>query len=126
LDTLEFSAQQKTIDMHYAYDEEHVGYFMAVAGDDNRYLQILLNFLSNALKFTPAHGTIKVEVRLIDTQTKSNKDPVEDDPRKLKLQRQRTVMGKDLNDSKNKRSRSNEFIEKKEFIKRETFIGGGS
>jgi signal transduction histidine kinase len=73
--------------MHYVYDEEHVGYFMAVAGDDNRYLQILLNFLSNALKFTPAHGTIKVEVRLVDTQTKSNKDPVEDDPRKLKFQR---------------------------------------
>jgi signal transduction histidine kinase len=60
---------------------------MAVAGDDNRYLQILLNFLSNALKFTPAHGTIKVEVRLVDTQTKSNKDLVEDDPRKLKFQR---------------------------------------
>jgi signal transduction histidine kinase len=53
--------------MQYIYDEEHVGYFMAIAGDDNRYLQILLNFLSNALKFTPAHGTIKVEVRLIDT-----------------------------------------------------------
>lgn len=53
--------------MQYVYDEEHAGFFMAIAGDDNRYLQILLNFLSNALKFTPAHGTIKVEVRLIDT-----------------------------------------------------------
>jgi len=38
LDTLEFSAQQKTIDMQYIYEEEHIGYFMAIAGDDNRYL----------------------------------------------------------------------------------------
>jgi len=71
--------------MQYVYDEEHVGYFIAIAGDDNRYLQILLNFLSNALKFTPAHGTIKVEVRLIDTQTKSNKDAVDDENRKMKI-----------------------------------------
>jgi hypothetical protein len=35
-------------------------------------------------------------------------------------------MGKDLNDSRNKRSRSNEFLEKKDFVKRETFINDGS
>jgi signal transduction histidine kinase len=76
--------------MRYVYDEQHVGYFMSIAGDDNRYLQILLNFLSNALKFTPAHGTINVEVRLVDTQEKSSKGGVNaeepaGDIRKMKL-----------------------------------------
>ncbi len=58
--------------MEYEFEESRVGYFMGINGDDNRYLQILLNFLSNALKFTPNGGNIKVVLKLIDTQTKSN------------------------------------------------------
>jgi osomolarity two-component system sensor histidine kinase SLN1 len=49
---------------------------MHIAGDNNRYLQILLNFLSNALKFTPANGSIKIEVKLLDTQAKAIKESV--------------------------------------------------
>ena len=45
-----------------------MGYFMEILGDDNRYLQILLNFLSNALKFTGTNGLVQIETRLLDTQ----------------------------------------------------------
>lgn len=58
--------------MEYDFEDSKAGYFMGMNGDDNRYLQILLNFLSNALKFTPQGGNIRIELKLIDTQTKSN------------------------------------------------------
>ena len=35
-------------------------------GDDHRYMQILLNFISNALKFTNNFGKIKVVIQLLD------------------------------------------------------------
>ena len=60
--------------MEYVLDEDNAGYLMEISGDDNRYLQILLNFLSNALKFTPASGSVKIEVALIDFQATNVKD----------------------------------------------------
>lgn len=41
---------------------------MNMQGDENRYLQILLNFISNALKFTNSNGKIIVETRVLDSQ----------------------------------------------------------
>ncbi|KAJ9604331.1 Histidine kinase osmosensor [Cladophialophora chaetospira] len=36
---------------------------IALRGDKNRILQILMNLVSNALKFTPAKGTVEVRIR---------------------------------------------------------------
>jgi len=41
---------------------EKIGYLFNLYGDQSRYLQILLNFLSNSIKFTPKEGKVVVEV----------------------------------------------------------------
>lgn len=37
-------------------------------GDENRYMQIMLNFLSNSLKFTKKKGKIKIVIDLQEIQ----------------------------------------------------------
>ena len=37
-----------------------------IYGDQRRYLQLILNFLSNALKFTPKDGSIQIRVSIIE------------------------------------------------------------
>ena len=45
-------------------DKESV--LRSIYGDQNRYLQILLNFTSNAVKFTPSNGKIRIDVEIVD------------------------------------------------------------
>jgi signal transduction histidine kinase len=59
-DTLDSCLTQKNIKLTHEYREEDRPYFKQLFGDSHRYLQILLNFLSNAVKFTPNEGTIKI------------------------------------------------------------------
>jgi len=40
--------------------EEHL--FQQIYGDQNRFEQIFINFVSNALKFTPEGGTVEVKL----------------------------------------------------------------
>lgn len=46
-------------------DQEH----SVVIGDSNRYSQILINILSNAIKYTPQHGSIEVTLNITKEQT---------------------------------------------------------
>eukprot|EP00347_Sterkiella_histriomuscorum_P019508 403341364 len=68
IDTIEFQAQQKNIFIQNEFSEDKTEYFVQILGDQNRYLQILLNFLSNSIKFTPTSGKIIIQTNLLDKQ----------------------------------------------------------
>jgi signal transduction histidine kinase len=46
-------------------------------GDQRRFLQILLNFLSNAMKFTNPNGTVSVKIDVLDEQSIESDDGLE-------------------------------------------------
>jgi len=46
--------------MSLTVDPKNRKYFENIYGDKNRYEQIMLNFLSNALKFTSKEGSVEV------------------------------------------------------------------
>ena len=49
-------------------DEESRLFFKKIMGDKLRYMQILLNFLSNAIKFSEEGKSITVRVVLLEIQ----------------------------------------------------------
>ena len=51
-ETMNYMAIEKNIDINLKIDEKLQPFIKNINGDDGRYTQILLNFLSNALKFS--------------------------------------------------------------------------
>ena len=45
-----------------------------IYGDKRRYQQILINFLSNSLKFTPKNGSVTVKIEILES-TEQMKNP---------------------------------------------------
>lgn len=69
LKMVQFSANQQEISLCAEIDSyASLDLIQAIQGDQKRYLQTLLNFLSNALKFSNREGSIKVSVRILERQ----------------------------------------------------------
>ena len=63
------TANQSKINLKAEIDEKtNLDLIQAIYGDKRRYMQILLNFLSNSLKFTNKNGQITVSIKIIDYQ----------------------------------------------------------
>ena len=65
-DTLEimlFQANQKQIEFEVIIDKkQNLGLFHQIFGDSSRIRQILINFISNSLKFTPINGKVTIMI----------------------------------------------------------------
>ena len=73
LKMLQFSAQQQEVALSAEIDSlATLDLIQAIQGDSKRYLQFLLNFLSNALKFTNQNGEIKVSIKVLEHQIITN------------------------------------------------------
>ena len=52
---------QANIDNKYNID-----LIRSMYGDQRRYMQILMNFLSNAIKFTNKNGSVSISIKVMD------------------------------------------------------------
>ena len=55
-------AYEKNIDLSLTIDDKLYPFIRNINGDEGRYTQIILNFLSNALKFSYLQGKIQVMI----------------------------------------------------------------
>ena len=68
-DMLEYHAEQKQITFESKLLTESK-FFTSVFGDERRYMQILVNFLSNSLKFSPRGSTITISLEVKEQHLK--------------------------------------------------------
>lgn len=66
--TLSYFGKQKEIEPTLKIEDKMLPYFNNLFGDETRFTQIFLNFLSNAFKFTPQKGSISVEIKPIEDE----------------------------------------------------------
>lgn len=71
-ETLDSQLGLRKIRVTHTFSKKDRAFFKSIYGDQHRYLQILLNFMSNAVKFTPENGTITVHTVLIAKQLAAN------------------------------------------------------
>ena len=65
------SATQNGIELVATTDRKaDLSLLKSVIGDRRRYLQILNNFISNALKFTNSGGTVTVKAQIVEQRVK--------------------------------------------------------
>ena len=61
------NANENNIKLEAAIDKKsNLELIHQIHGDEGRYLQILMNFLSNALKFTNKNGSVSIVIDVMD------------------------------------------------------------
>mmetsp|Transcript_28361 Transcript_28361/g.42954 ORF Transcript_28361/g.42954 Transcript_28361/m.42954 type:complete len:252 (+) Transcript_28361:892-1647(+) len=60
--SLSFLASQRKVELKLTIPDDQIKFFDCLLGDQNRFEQILLNFITNSIKFTGTNG--RIEVRL--------------------------------------------------------------
>jgi len=68
ISTLGYFSKQKSIQPEFLIEKDFEPFFHNIHGDEGRFNQILLNFLSNAFKFTPLNGKISIKIQPIPDQ----------------------------------------------------------
>lgn len=82
-----FQAETKKIRLHLCLDQTRQGLLTSVYSDRRRTLQILLNLISNSLKFTTEGGFIKVHLKVLEEQSIEKQQQVKDPKKMPKLKR---------------------------------------
>jgi len=71
-------AQSKNIKLEQPIvKEDQKIYFMTLFGDKNRFIQVIINFVSNSIKFSHPNSKIKLHLNLIEAQDISNSSLVD-------------------------------------------------
>lgn len=68
VDVLQIYADRKGIQFTTSYDKQ----LPRFSGDRDRILQVIINLVTNALKFTPKGGTVSVDVKEVGTDPKTH------------------------------------------------------
>lgn len=69
LEILLFQANEKKIEFNVIIDKKsNLSLIKQIYGDTRRIKQILINFISNSLKFTPIGGKITISIRINEEQ----------------------------------------------------------
>lgn len=67
-DIIVYQADDKKLKLYLMVDKMRPFVFRNVMIDQRRMLQIILNFLSNSMKFTPSGGFIKIHLNVLEEQ----------------------------------------------------------
>lgn len=108
------TADKKQIELKAVIkNKKHLDLFHTFYGDQRRFMQIFLNFISNALKFTPSGGRIIVKLEAKEhmiIESKQNYERIRKNTlHEFKALTPSEVMAA-INDSKLKQDRSNSLL----------------